>query len=191
MDEKAKKIQVYLNNTFPIENAKTDLVYPKNNKFALLIVILLSANTTDKQVNKVSPLLFKKANNPDKMLKLGISQIRNIIKSVGLASKKSEYIIKLSRILVKKYNSKIPETKNELVKLPGVGNKIAGVYLINATGLADFPVDTHIRRCAIAWGLTKNKDPTKISEDLKKIFPKTHWVKIRYQMIMAGRARVC
>ena len=193
MQQKGRKIQKFLNKEFPLKKIGTGLKYPKNNKFTLLIAILLSANTTDKQVNIVTKDLFKRANNPNKMLNLGRANIYNIIKPIGIANRKSEYIIKLSKMLIKEYNSKVPSDKKELMKLPGVGNKVAGVFLINQSskGQTDLPVDTHVKRCAIKWKLTKEKNPTKISEDLKKIFPKKDWAKIHYQMILAGRAKLC
>lgn len=193
MQKRAEKLQKFLDKEFPLKpnEVKTDLYYLKKYKYTLLIAILLSANTSDKQVNKITPTLFKLANTPNKMLKLGKSKIRNIIKPIGLAEKKSTYIINLSKTLIKDYNNKVPNDKKELIKLPGVGNKIAGVFLINSGGSADLPVDTHVKKCAIKWRLTKETNPTKISEDLKKLFPKRKWVKIRYQMINASRAKMC
>jgi len=125
------------------------------------------------------------------MIKLGKAKIKSIIRCIGIADRKSTYIIKLSKMLIKDYQGKVPKKKRELVKLSGVGNKIAGVFLINAGGEPDFAVDTHVKRCAIKWKLTKETNPTKISDDLKKLFPKKDWAKIHYQMIAAGRAGLC
>lgn len=193
MQKRAKEVQKYLDKEFPLKpnEVKTDLYYLKKSKYTLLIAILLSANTSDKQVNNVTPILFKLADSPIKMIRLGKSKIRNIIKSIGLSDKKASYIIDLSKILIKEYNGRVPKDKKELIKLPGIGNKIAGVFLINAGGNADLPVDTHVKRCAIKWKLTKETNPTKISEDLKRLFPKRNWAKIHYQMINAGRAKKC
>jgi len=193
MQKRAKDVQVYLDKNFPLKKneIKTGLKYLKNNNFTLLIAILLSANTSDKQVNKVSLELFRKANTPGKMINLGKTKIKSIISSIGLSNRKSGYIVQLSRMLIEDYNGRVPRDKKELLKLPGVGNKIAGVYSINSGGEKDLPVDTHVKKCAIAWKLTKHKTPAKISEDLKKLFPRKRWSKIRYQMIFASRAGKC
>ena len=125
------------------------------------------------------------------MIKLGKQNIYKIIKKVGLSKKKSSYIFELSKIITEK--SKFPITKEELIKLPGVGNKIAGVFIINAKLFDknikefDFPVDTHIKQFALKHKLTKNKNPNKVSEDLKQLFPQKKWAKLHYQMIAANR----
>ena len=166
MQKRAKNVQAYLDKNFPLKKneIKTGLKYLKNNNFTLLIAILLSASTSDKQVNKVSSELFRKASTPRKMINLGKTRIKSIINPIGLADRKSGYIVRLSKMLIKDYGGRVPQDKKELIKLPGVGNKIAGVYSINSGGENDLPVDTHVKRCAIAWKLTKNKNPTKISE---------------------------
>ena len=194
MEKNIKNILSFLNKNFPLikNQIKTDLYYPKKNKYALLIALILSANTTDKQVNNVTPELFSIADNPFNMIKLGKQNIYKIIKKVGLSKKKSLYIFELSKIIINK--SKFPITKEELIKLPGVGNKIAGVFIINAKLFDknikefDFPVDTHIKQFALRHKLTKNKNPNKISEDLKKLFPQKKWAKLHYQMIIANRS---
>jgi len=193
MQKRVYEVRKFLNKNFPLKKSeiKTDLYYLKGNNFTLLIAILLSSNTTVKQVNTVTRELFKKANTARKMITLGKSKIRSIIRCIGIADRKSTYIIKLSKMLIKDYQGKIPKEKKELVKLPGIGNKISGVFLINAGGEPDLPVDTHVKRCAISWKLTKETNPTKISNDLKKLFPKKDWAKIHYQMIAAGRAGLC
>lgn len=181
------KFQKMMNKKYPIKNKdiKTKLYYLENNNYTLLIAIILSCNTSDNLVNKVTPILFKKANTPTKMIQLGIEKIKSIISPIGLANKKAKYIYDTSCIIMKR--SKIPTTKKELIKLPGVGNKVAGVYLINIKGSVDFPVDRHVKRIALKYKLTKHKDPNKISEDLKEIFPKRNWKKLHYQMIEASR----
>ena len=183
---KSKCIQNYLNKNFPLKKKeiKTFLIYPKNNKYALLVSLIISASSHDEQVNKVTNILFQRADNPFKMIKLGKNKINKIIKSVGLSNKKSEYIIKMSRMII---DIGFPKNKKDLLKLPGVGNKIAGVFLINTNINTDFPVDTHVKQFAIRHKLTKNKNPTKISEDLKRIFPERNWAKLHYQMILENR----
>ena len=194
MEKNVKKTLIYLDKNFPLKKnqIKTELYYPNKNKYALLIALVLSANTTDKQVNSVTPTLFSKADNPFNMIKLGKQNIYKIIKKVGLSKKKSSYIFELSKIIIEK--SKIPLTKEKLIELPGVGNKIAGVFIINARLFDknikefDFPVDTHVKQFALRYKLTKNKNPNKISEDLKKLFSKEKWAKLHYQMIIANRS---
>ena len=194
MEKNVKKTLIYLDKNFPLKKnqIKTELYYPNKNKYALLIALVLSANTTDKQVNSVTPTLFSKADNPFNMIKLGKQNIYKIIKKVGLSKKKSSYIFELSKIIIEK--SKIPLTKEKLIELPGVGNKIAGVFIINAKLFDknikefDFPVDTHVKQFALRHKLTKNKNPNKISEDLKQLFQQKKWAKLHYQMIAANRS---
>ncbi len=193
MQKKVAKVQRFLNKKFPLKKneVKTGLFYPKGNRYALLIAILLSSASSDKQVNTATPELFQRANTPRKMMRLGKQKIFSIIRCIGIADRKSDYIIKLSKMLIKDYQGKVPKCKKELVKLPGIGNKVAGVFLINTGGDHDLPVDTHVKKCAIKWKLTKNTNPTKISNDLKKLFPERNWAKIHYQMIAASRAGYC
>ncbi len=191
---KVNRIVTYLDKYFPLKKnqIKTKLKYPKKNKYALLVALIISANTTDEQVNKVTNELFNKAKNPRNMIKIGENKIAHIIKSAGMAKKKASYIYKMSKQLVDK---QMPVLKKNLMLLSGVGNKIAGVYIINAKLFDknvkenDFPVDTHVKQFAIKYKLTKNKDPAKISQDLKNIFPATIWAKLHYQMIAAGRSK--
>ena len=194
MEKNIKYILSFLNKNFPLNKnqIKTELYYPKKNKYALLIALILSASTTDKQVNNVTPELFSIADNPFNMIKLGKQNIYKLIKKVGLSKKKSSYIFELSKIIIEK--SKFPITKEKLIELPGVGNKIAGVFIINAKLFDknikefDFPVDTHVKQFALKHKLTKNKNPNKISEDLKQLFPQKKWAKLHYQMIAANRS---
>ena len=179
-----------------------DKIYPEvpiplnhENKFELLIAVLLSAQCTDERVNKVTPNLFSKANNPEKMMKLPTEKIFSIIRSCGLAPQKSKNISKLSRIIVEKYNKKVPESFIELEKLPGVGHKTASVVMSQGFGYPAFPVDTHIHRLAQRWGLTNGKNVVQTEQDLKKNFPKKSWNKLHLQIIYYGReyckAREC
>ena len=158
-----------------------------NNKFELLIAVLLSAQCTDERVNKVTPLLFKKANNALKMSKLSEKIIYNIIRPCGLAPKKSSAIKSLSKILIKKYNGDIPKSFSDLEMLPGVGHKTASVVMAQGFGYPAFPVDTHIHRLAQRWGLTNGKNVVQTEEDLKSLFPKKYWNKLHLQIIFYGR----
>ena len=179
-----------------------DSLYPKTsvplnhkNNFQLLIAVLLSAQCTDERVNKISPELFKKANNAFSMAKLNTDLIYNIVRPCGLAPQKSKAISELSNILVKKFKGKVPENIEELEKLPGVGHKTASVVMSQGFGYPAFPVDTHIHRLAQRWGLTSGKNVVETEKDLKRIFPKKYWNKLHLQIIYYGReyckAREC
>ncbi len=179
-----------------------DELYPKtpiplnhSNNFELLIAVLLSAQCTDERVNKVTPNLFKIANDPFKMVKLKKKEIYNIIRPCGLAPKKSKAISNLSKILVNKFDGRVPKSFNELENLPGVGHKTASVVMSQGFGYPAFPVDTHIHRLAQRWKLTNGKNVTQTEKDLKKLFPKTLWNKLHLQIIFYGRefcpARSC
>jgi len=157
------------------------------NSFTLLIAVLLSAQCTDERVNKVTPLLFSKANSPVKMIKLTEKYIYNIIRPCGLGPQKSKAILGLSNILVKNYNGRVPEALDELEKLPGVGHKTASVVVNQAFGIPAFPVDTHIHRLSQRWGLTNGKSVLQTEKDLKKCFPENSWGRLHLQMIYWGR----
>ena len=173
---------------------KLDELYPTTpvplnhkNNFELLIAVLLSAQTTDERVNKVTPNLFKEANTADKMHKLHYKTILKLVKTCGLAPKKSRAILALSKILVKEYDGQVPSDINQLEKLPGVGHKTASVVISQGFGQAAFPVDTHIHRLAQRWGLTNGKNVLQTEKDLKAVFPKKYWNKLHLQIIWYGR----
>ena len=169
---------LYPNTPVPLNN---------NNNFELLVAVLLSAQCTDERVNKVTPSLFAIANNPFEMQKVDIDSIYNIIRPCGLAPQKSKAISNLSKILVEKFNGKVPDDMYELEKLPGVGHKTASVVVSQCFGHPAFPVDTHIHRLAQRWGLTKGKNVKVTEKDLKKIFPSEKWNKLHLQIIFYGR----
>ena len=173
---------------------KLKKLYPKpkpplnfSNPFTLLIAVLLSAQCTDERVNIVTKDLFKKAKTPKKMLSLGEKKVYEIIKSCGLAPKKSKAIIQTSKILIKNHNSKVPDNFNALEELPGVGHKTASVVLNQAFGYPTFAVDTHIHRLAQRWGLSRGKSVEQTEQDLKKLFPKEEWGDLHLQIIFYGR----
>ena len=158
-----------------------------SDEYTLLIAVLLSAQSTDKRVNEISPILFSRANNPKDMIKLSTSEIRKIIKPIGLSPSKSVAINKLSKILIDKYNGNVPRTFEELEELPGVGHKTASVVMSQAFGFQTFPVDTHIHRLMFRWGLSNGKN-VKITElDAKRLFPKNKWNDLHLQIIYYGR----
>ena len=158
---------------------KLEKLYPKvipplhhSDNYTLLIAVLLSAQSTDAGVNKVTPLLFSKADNPYKMIKLNVSEIRNIIKPVGLSPVKAKGIYGLSKIIIEKHNGKVPNDFKSLEELPSVGHKTASVVMSQAFGIPAFPVDTHIHRMMYRWGLSNGKNVKKTENDAKRLFPK-------------------
>tara|TARA_B100000886_G_scaffold282929_1_gene207161 strand:- start:1058 stop:1711 length:654 start_codon:yes stop_codon:yes gene_type:complete len=173
---------------------KLQKLYPKPkpplnfiNPFTLLIAVLLSAQCTDERVNIVTKDLFRKAKTPKQMLSLGEKKVYEIIKSCGLAPKKSKAIIQTSKLLIKNHDSKVPDNFNALEKLPGVGHKTASVVLNQAFGYPTFAVDTHIHRLAQRWGLSRGKSVNQTEQDLKKLFPKKDWGDLHLQIIFYGR----
>ena len=181
--ERAKFIIDFLELTYP------NTPVPLNNKnvFELLVAVLLSAQCTDERVNKVTPSLFKIADNPFDMGKVPVEKIYEIIRPCGLAPQKSKAISNLSKILVNKFDGMVPKDINELEKLPGVGHKTASVVVSQGFGIPAFPVDTHIHRLAQRWGLTNGKNVKTTENDLKRLFPKEKWNKLHLQIIFYGR----
>ncbi|HLV15506.1 MAG TPA: endonuclease III [Xanthomarina sp.] len=155
--------------------------------YTLLIAVLLSAQSTDVRVNKTTPLLFAKADNPYDMVKLTVEEIREIIKPVGLSPMKSKGIHGLSKILIDKHGGQVPKTYEELEELPAVGHKTAGVVLAQAFGIPAFPVDTHIHRLMYRWGFTNGKNVVQTEKDAKRLFPKELWNDLHLQIIWYGR----
>ena len=182
--ERANYILNKLNEIYP----ETPIPLNHKSEFELLIAVLLSAQCTDERVNKVTPELFKKANTPAKILKMSSSKIENIIKSCGLATQKSLNIFNLSKIIVERFNSKVPESFKDLESLPGVGHKTASVVMSQGFGHPAFPVDTHIHRLAQRWKLTDGKNVVETEKDLKKLFPINSWNKLHLQFIFYGRS---
>ena len=189
--EKAIVIKKILNQTYP----KIPIPLDHKNTYQLLIAVLLSAQCTDVRVNEVTPQLFGLADSPRKMSKLKVNQIYKIVRPCGLAPQKSKAISKLSKILIKKFDGNVPESFEELEKLPGVGHKTASVVMSQGFGHPAVPVDTHIHRLAQRWGLTNGKNVTQTEKDLKKLFDEKDWNKLHLQIIFYGRefceARKC
>lgn len=157
------------------------------NDFELLIAVMLSAQTTDKKVNQVTPDLFKQAPDSFSMSKMTQSQIKNIIKEIGLSNTKARNLSKLSKILSEKYNGKVPHDFDKLIELPGVGEKTAQVFMIHGMKVPAFPVDTHILRLTQRFGISKEKTAPKCSALMKKLFPIDLWEKLHLQIIFFGR----
>jgi endonuclease-3 len=173
-----------------LEDLFPEVPVPLDHKdpYTLLIAVLLSAQSTDAGVNKITPILFKKANNPYDMIKLSVDEIRDIIRPVGLSPMKSKGIFGLSKILIEKHNGKVPKNIEDLEKLPAVGHKTASVVVSQAFGIPAFPVDTHIHRLMFRWGLSNGKSVKKTEEDAKRLFPKELWNKLHLQIIYYARA---
>jgi endonuclease III len=155
--------------------------------YTLLIAVLLSAQCTDVRVNQITPLLFAKADNPYDMVKMGIEEIREIIRPCGLSPMKSKGIHGLSEILINKYDGKVPESFEALESLPAVGHKTASVVMSQAFGVPAFPVDTHIHRLMYRWHLSDGKNVVQTEKDAKNIFPKELWNDLHLQIIWYGR----
>lgn len=181
--EKAKLIQKILQKHFP----HPPVPLHHKDPYTLLIAVVLSARNTDAKVNQITPQLFKLASTPEEMVQLTIPEIQKIIKPCGLSPTKAKNIWHLSKILIEKYNGKVPKTFEELEELPGVGHKTASVVMAQAFHVPAFPVDTHIYRCARRWGLSKGKTVEKVEADLKKLFPRKDWIKVHLQIIYFAR----
>ena len=181
--EKAKKILNILNKIYPT----TPIPLKHQNKFTLLTSVLLSAQCTDLNVNNVTKNIYPKYNKPEHFVKLGRKKIEKLIKSIGIFRIKAKSIYLMSKQLIKKHNSKVPKTFEELEKLPGVGHKTASVVMSQGYGIPAFAVDTHIHRLAQRWGLTNGKNVIQTEKDLKRIFPKNTWNKLHLQIIYYGR----
>ena len=181
--ERALIVSKTLNTFYP----ETPIPLDHYDNYSLLVAVLLSAQCTDERVNKVTPELFNIASTPIEMSKLSTDAIYKIIKPCGLGPKKSKAIKSLSKTLVEKYDSAVPNTFEDLEKLPGVGHKTASVVMSQGFGIPAFAVDTHIHRLAQRWGLSNGINVKKTESDLKKIFPISSWNKLHLQIIFWGR----
>jgi endonuclease III len=155
--------------------------------YSLLIAVLLSAQCTDKKVNEITPFLFQKADTPEKMIRLSVDEIREIIKPCGLSPAKSKAIHGLSHILLDEHDAQVPSDFEALERLPGVGHKTASVVMSQAFGVPAFPVDTHIHRLMYRWNLSTGKNVEQTEKDAKRLFPKELWNKLHLQIIFYGR----
>ncbi len=181
--ERASLVQKRLTELYPAPPIPLN----HSNSFTLLVAVLLSAQCTDKRVNQITPALFKKAKTPQKMMKVPVEQIREIIKPCGLSPRKSQAIAGLSKIIVEQHKGQVPQSFEALEALPGVGHKTASVVMAQAFGVPAFPVDTHIHRLAQRWGLTSGKNVKHTEMDLKKLFPEESWNNLHLQIIFYGR----
>lgn len=155
--------------------------------YTLLVAVALSAQTTDKKVNEVTPELFAVAGTPQAMAKLEVEEIKELIKEIGLSNTKAKNLKAMAEMLLKDFAGIVPQTFEELEKLPGVGHKTASVVMSQAFGFPAFPVDTHIHRLMKLWKLTEGKNVVQTENDAKKLFPKKDWNRLHLQIISYGR----
>ncbi len=181
--ERARFVSERLDSLYP--NPAIPLQF--TNTFTFLVAVLLSAQCTDRKVNAVTPKLFALADTPWKMAELSPKEIEEIIRPCGLAPAKSRHISELSQIILERFHGKVPQTYRELESLPGVGHKTASVIMGQAYGHPAFPVDTHIHRLAMRWGLSDGTSVEKTERDLKRLFPESEWNHRHLQIIYFGR----
>ena len=181
--ERAIIILKELNKLYP----KPPIPLNHKNAYTLLVAVVLSAQSTDKKVNELTKDLFEIADTPSKMMKLGVSNIYQYIKQLGLSKQKSKNTYLLSKMIIENFDGKVPDTFENLESLPGVGHKTASVIMSQVFKIPSFPVDTHIHRLSQRWGLTKGENVLQTEKDLKKIFPKSEWNKLHLQIIFFGR----
>ena len=182
-NEKVTFVINTLNELYP----ETPIPLNHKDPYTLLIAVLLSAQCTDERVNKITPLLFAKADNPYDMVKMSVEQIADIIRPCGLTPMKSKGIHGLSQILIDKYNGEVPQDFEALESLPAVGHKTASVVMSQAFGVPAFPVDTHIHRLMYRWNLSNGKSVQQTEKDAKRLFPEETWNKLHLQIIYYGR----
>lgn len=181
--EKAQYIVETLERLYP----ETPVPLDHSDPYTLLIAVLLSAQCTDKRVNEITPALFKLANNPYDMVKLTVPEIREIIRPCGLSPRKSQAIFTLSEMIIELHNGEVPQSFEALEAMPGVGHKTASVVMAQAFGIPAFPVDTHIHRLLVRWGITSGKNVEQTEADAKRLFPENLWNKLHLQIIFYGR----
>lgn len=181
--EKVRLIMDILERLYP----DTPIPLEHSDPFTLLVAVVLSAQCTDARVNTVTPELFSLADTPEKMSLIPVEQIKEIIKPCGLSNNKSKAISGLSKIIALQYDGRVPDTLEELEKLPGVGHKTASVVVSQAYGKNAFPVDTHIHRLMTRWGLTSGKNVAETEKDARKLFPEEKWNRLHLQIIYFGR----
>ena len=182
--ERAALIDRRLAELFP----DPEIPLAHKDAYTLLVAVTLSAHTTDRSVNSVTPGLFAKADTPEKMMKLPVAEIQRIIRPVGLSPTKAKNLSEMAKLLVERHGGKVPNTFEELEALPGVGHKTASVVMVQAFGVPAFPVDTHIHRLAERWGLSNGRSVEQTERDLKALFPEEHWSKLHLRFIYYGRA---
>lgn len=181
--QRAALVQQELEKLYP----EVPIPLDHTNPFTLMVAVALSAQTTDKKVNQVTPNLFKVAGTPEEMAELEVEEIRELIKEIGLSNTKAKNLKKMAELLLERYNGVVPQTYEELEALPGVGHKTASVVMSQGFGFPAFPVDTHIHRLMTLWKLTSGKNVVETEKDAKSIWPESVWNKLHLQIIYYGR----
>ncbi|RZJ51217.1 MAG: endonuclease III [Chryseobacterium sp.] len=181
--QRAEIIQNELEKLYPTVPIPLEHTDP----FTLMVAVALSAQTTDKKVNQVTPNLFKVADTPQKMAQLEVHEIKELIKEIGLSNTKAKNLKRMAELLMEKHNGIVPQTYEELEALPGVGHKTASVVMSQGFGFPAFPVDTHIHRLMIQWKLTSGKNVVETERDAKNIWKESVWNKLHLQIIFYGR----
>lgn len=181
--QRAKIVRTELEKLYPNVGIPLDHTDP----YTLLVAVALSAQTTDKKVNQITPKLFEVAGDPFKMKELEVDEIKYLIKEIGLTNTKAKNLHRMAEILVEKHQGIVPQSFEELEELPGVGHKTASVVMSQAFGVPAFPVDTHIHRLMTQWKLTSGKNVVETEKDAKKLFPRESWNKLHLQIIYYGR----
>lgn len=181
--QRAQIVQEELEKLYP----EVPIPLEHKDAYTLMVAVALSAQTTDKKVNQITPKLFAVADTPEKMAKLSFEEIRELIKEIGLTNSKAKNLKKMAEVLVEKYNSEVPQTYEELEGLAGVGHKTASVVMSQGFGFPAFPVDTHIHRLMTQWKLTSGKNVVETERDAKSIWDESVWNKLHLQIIFYGR----
>ena len=181
--QRAETVMTELEKLYPVIPIPLDHTDP----YTLLVAVALSAQTTDKKVNQITPKLFEVAGDPFRMKDLEVDEIKYLIKEIGLANTKAKNLKRAAEILVEKHNGIVPQTFEELEELPGVGHKTASVVMSQAFGVPAFPVDTHIHRLMKQWKLTSGKNVVETENDAKRLFPREVWNRLHLQIIFYGR----
>lgn len=181
--QRAELVQLELEKLYP----QVPIPLDHTDAYTLMVAVALSAQTTDKKVNQVTPNLFKVAGTPEKMAQLEVSEIKELIKEIGLSNTKAKNLKRMAELLLERHNGVVPQTYEELEALPGVGHKTASVVMSQAFGFPAFPVDTHIHRLMKQWKLTSGKNVIETEKDAKTIWPENVWNKLHLQIIFYGR----
>ena len=181
--EKTRRIRIQLEELYPDTPSPLD----HDSAFSLLIAVLLSAQTTDKKVNEVTPSLWRAFPTVESLARAEPEAVRTVIRQIGLAPTKSKNMVRLAQLLIERHGGAVPQTYPELEALPGVGHKTAAVVMSQAFGEAAFPVDTHIHRLAYRWGLSSGKNVVQTEADLKRLFPRESWNGLHLRIIFFGR----
>lgn len=181
--QRAELIQLELEKLYP----EVPIPLDHTDAYTLMVAVALSAQTTDKKVNEVTPELFAVAGTPQRMAKLEEFQIKELIKEIGLANTKAKNLKKMAELLLERHDGIVPQTYKELEALPGVGHKTASVVMSQGFGFPAFPVDTHIHRLMTQWKLTSGKNVVETEKDAKKLWHESVWNKLHLQIIFYGR----